>query len=124
VTTARRVNWAVCRPRANYIRPRITLTASSNLPIGAGLGSSAAYSTCVASSLLLAHKHISAVPSGGQTKLGQAETDIVDGWAFLAEKVLHGNPSGIDNAVSVRGGAVAFTRAVNGAKGGLEGLYG
>lgn len=46
----------------------------------------------------------------------------MDAWSFLSEKVLHGNPSGIDNAVSVRGGAVAFTRAVNGKEGGLEGM--
>ena len=44
---------------------------------------------------------------------------LLDGYAFLSEKVLHGNPSGIDNAVSARGGAVAFSRAlpVNGNKG-------
>jgi len=57
-------------------------------------------------------------------KLEQGDIDLVDGWAFLAEKVLHGNPSGIDNAVSVRGGAVAFRRSVGGVQGGLEGLHG
>ena len=104
------------------------------------MGSSAAYSTCVASSLLLAHQHI-ALPSGphplgshaplptsppeeSEPRLAASDTDLVDGWAFLAEKVLHGNPSGIDNAVSVRGGAVAFTRSVGGKKGGLQGLHG
>jgi mevalonate kinase len=111
-----------------------TFTASSNLPISAGLGSSAAYSTCVASSLLLAHKHVS-LPSPAATPasadsvsagshLAPRDTDLVDEWAFLAEKVLHGNPSGIDNAVSVRGGAVAFTRSLGGKQGGLEGLHG
>lgn len=114
-----------------------TFTASSNLPIGAGLGSSAAYSTCVASALLIAHKHLSLPSQIGMPVSTTAaddedtgphfsprDTDLVDGWAFLAEKVLHGNPSGIDNAVSVRGGAVAFTRSVGGKKGGLEGLHG
>ena len=97
-----------------------TFTASSNLPIGAGLGSSAAYSTTVASAILAAHKHIS--PS--QNSLQDKDTELIDGWAFLAEKVLHGNPSGIDNAVSVRGGAVAFTRGIGGKTGGLESLNG
>ena len=117
-----------------------TFTASSNLPIGAGLGSSAAYSTCVASALLLAHDIISNpirqhVPyskaadqrerlSGKELRLTPDDVNLVDGWAFLAEKVLHGNPSGIDNAVSVRGGAVAFTRSMGGKTGGLEGLHG
>ncbi|WVF66200.1 cystathionine beta-lyase [Kwoniella sp. CBS 6097] len=103
--------------------PAVTLTAKSNLPISAGLGSSAAYSTCVASALLLVHSHVTQ-PEHGQPRLSESNTNIVDGWAFLAEKVLHGNPSGIDNAVSVRGGAVAFTRSVGGRKGGLDGLHG
>lgn len=98
-----------------------TFTASSNLPIGAGLGSSAAFSTTVASALLLAHKHLSVSEASG---ISAKDTDLVDGWAFLAEKVLHGNPSGIDNAVSVRGGAVAFTRSFGGKSGGLEALNG
>ncbi|KGB77266.1 cystathionine beta-lyase [Cryptococcus deuterogattii R265] len=99
----------------------VTFTASSNLPISAGLGSSAAYSTCVAASFLLARQHLS-IPS--TDRLSKEDTDLVDGWAFLAEKVLHGNPSGIDNAVAVRGGAVAFTRSVGGKQGGMDGLHG
>ncbi len=96
-----------------------TLTVSANLPIGAGLGSSAAFSACLASSLLFAHAHATA-----HTAPDPAAVDLVDAWAFLAEKVLHGNPSGIDNAVAVRGGAVAFTRAVNGKEGGLDPMGG
>ncbi|WVR03467.1 cystathionine beta-lyase [Kwoniella sp. DSM 27419] len=103
--------------------PSVTFTAASNLPISAGLGSSAAYSTCIASSLLAAHSYIT-MPEASTSRLSGSDVDIVDGWAFLAEKVLHGNPSGIDNAVSVRGGAVAFTRSVGGKKGGLDGLRG
>lgn len=116
--------------RADDIRsPSVTFTASSNLPIGAGLGSSAAYSTCIASALLLAHGFIS-LPAGSSTAAADAsrfsaqDADIVDGWAFLSEKILHGNPSGIDNAVSVRGGAVAFTRSIGGRQGGLDSLRG
>ena len=45
-------------------------------------------------------------------------------WAFLAEKVLHGNPSGVDNSVSVFGGALAYTRHGFGKKGGMEGIQG
>lgn len=99
----------------------MTFTASANLPIGAGLGSSAAFSTCVASSLLIAHGIIS---KPTDERFSSGDTDIIDGYAFLAEKVLHGNPSGIDNAVSVRGGAVAFTRSIGGRQGGLQGMNG
>lgn len=48
----------------------------------------------------------------------------VNRWAFVAEKVLHGNPSGVDNAVSVFGGALAYTRPGFGRKGGMEPIYG
>lgn len=103
------------------LRPGVTFTASANLPIGAGLGSSAAFSTCAASSLLLAHSVISKPQN---ERFSTTETNLIDGYAFLAEKVLHGNPSGIDNAVSVRGGAVAFTRSMGGRQGGLVPLNG
>ncbi|KAG8885652.1 cystathionine beta-lyase [Tulasnella sp. 331] len=99
---------------ADGYRPSMTFTARSTLPVGAGLGSSAALSTCIASTLLLTHGRV-LVPSDTQDNLS-ATTDMVNGWAFLAEKVLHGNPSGVDNAVSVHGGAIAFTRTDSGPK--------
>ena len=71
--------------------------------------------------MLLAH---GIIQKPSHERFSSSDTDIIDGYAFLAEKVLHGNPSGIDNAVSVRGGAVAFTRSLGGRKGGLEGLNG
>lgn len=90
--------------------------------MGAGLGSSAAYSTCIALALL---KHHDLIPSPPPTSSSlqqpppaasydEATVELIDSWAFLAEKVIHGNPSGIDNAVSVRGGAVVFRRRIEG----------
>jgi mevalonate kinase len=124
-------------PSASWVRRSgFEFVARSALPMGAGLGSSAAYSTCLATAFLLHFKHITApalpppstethkhISHRGRRAIGQAEIDIVDQWAFLAEKVIHGNPSGIDNAVSVRGGAVAFRRKVKGVQeGGMEGI--
>jgi mevalonate kinase len=48
----------------------------------------------------------------------------VNKWSFIAEKVMHGNPSGVDNTVSVRGSAIAYTRAVNGRKAAMDSIQG
>ncbi|KAF9573838.1 Mevalonate kinase [Mortierella alpina] len=76
----------------------------ANLPVGAGLGSSASYCVCVATALLQLNGHLST----GLDK--ETQRDLVNQWAFQAEKVIHGNPSGIDNTVSTLGGAVMFKK--------------
>ncbi|KAF9546500.1 hypothetical protein EC957_009714 [Mortierella hygrophila] len=78
----------------------------SNLPVGAGLGSSASYSVCVATALLQLNGYLS---SGTGLDVA-AQQDLVNQWAFQAERVIHGNPSGIDNTVSTLGGAVMFKK--------------
>ncbi|KAG9070535.1 hypothetical protein KI688_008073 [Linnemannia hyalina] len=78
----------------------------SNLPVGAGLGSSASYSVCVATALLQLNGYLSA----GTGLDVAAQRDLVNQWAFQAERVIHGNPSGIDNTVSTLGGAVMFKK--------------
>lgn len=114
-------------------------------PIGAGLGSSASFSTCLATSLLLAHQRISTpafpVPNRpidseqghvgythlshqGRRAIPQLTAEEVNRWAFIAEKVLHGNPSGVDNAAAVFGGAIAFTRDGFGRKAGMVQIQG
>jgi len=113
---------------ADGYRPGINFCARSALPIGAGLGSSASYSTCVAAAFLRLHNRIS-VPlnedgAAANPSISAKDAALVDQWAFLAEKINHGNPSGIDNAVAVRGGAVSFARAINGRRGGMASLEG
>ncbi|ELT90453.1 hypothetical protein CAPTEDRAFT_173234 [Capitella teleta] len=76
----------------------------SSLPTGAGLGSSAAFSTCLAAGLLVASGSIKDSRLGWEEK----ELDLINKWAFQGEKVIHGRPSGIDNSVSTFGGALCF----------------
>lgn len=75
---------------------------SKDLPVGAGLGSSAAFGVACAAAL---------------TKLTSAKTTIdaetkkkIDQYAFFSEILLHGTPSGIDNAVSCQGGALFWRK--------------
>ncbi|KAL0481190.1 mevalonate kinase [Acrasis kona] len=78
--------------------PSFKFSMSSNLPIGAGLGSSSSFSVCLASCLLY-QRNIDV----------EKNLDMVNKWSFLAEQLIHGTPSGIDNAVGTYGGVVAFS---------------
>ncbi|KZT07708.1 cystathionine beta-lyase [Laetiporus sulphureus 93-53] len=124
-------------------RPSFNFVARSTLPVGAGLGSSASYSACVATALLLLHERISIPPlpprsrqpaygdpghlhisHHGRRAIPPDVAEEVNRWAFIGEKVLHGNPSGVDNSVAVFGGALAYTRAGFGKKSGMEQIQG
>ncbi|KAM4709834.1 mevalonate kinase [Discoglossus pictus] len=82
----------------------------SQLPTGAGLGSSAAYSVCVAAALLtFCGKIGNPLKEGTDTsRWTQTELDLINLWAFKGEKIIHGNPSGVDNAVGTWGGALRY----------------
>lgn len=84
-----------------------TFVLRSALPISAGLGSSAAVSVCLASMLLYTR---GTLPVPGEQAVPEEHTACINGYAFLAEKVIHGEPSGVDNTVATLGGALAFTR--------------
>jgi len=126
-------------------RPSLSLTVRSALPVGAGLGSSASFSSCTVTALLLLHQRISLPPlpepsrtpdeqardpghvhvsHQGRRALPLQVAEEVNHWAFVAEKILHGNPSGVDNSVAVYGGALAYTRPGFGRKSGMEGIQG
>ncbi|XP_068594660.1 mevalonate kinase [Brachionichthys hirsutus] len=93
--------------------PLLSLTVSvwSELPTGAGLGSSAAYSVCLAAALLSAS---GAIPTPLKdrdhptARWCQEDLELINSWAFQAETIIHGNPSGVDNAVGTWGGMLRF----------------
>ena len=91
----------------------------ATLPVGAGLGSSAALSVATAAALV--DLYFKVVHEGGAGGEGIANTDgpvatigafgagwlpvescqaVINDWAFCAETLFHGNPSGLDNTVS------------------------
>lgn len=94
--------------------PGMTFSVRSTLPIGAGLGSSASTSVCLAAALATLGGWVSKaeltnddhVPSGEP-----ADLHFIDSWSLIGEKCFHGNPSGVDNAVATHGGAVMFQRS-------------
>ncbi|XP_061841781.1 mevalonate kinase [Nerophis lumbriciformis] len=90
--------------------PSLTVSVWSELPTGAGLGSSAAYSVCLAAALLCAS---GAIPTplkecDHTARWCQEDLELINSWAFQGEMIIHGNPSGVDNAVGTWGGMLRF----------------
>ncbi|KAI1797283.1 cystathionine beta-lyase [Ganoderma leucocontextum] len=125
-------------------RPSFHIVVRSTLPIGAGLGSSASFSVCIATALLILHGRIDLpavppparepaapgdpghfhVPHGGRRAIPPEIAEETNRWAFVAEQVLHGNPSGVDNSVAVYGGALAYVRPGFGKRSGMDQIQG
>lgn len=73
-----------------------------------GLGSSAAYNVSLAAALLKLFGHISTTESNScrQQEVESPSLEdarIINAWAFNAEKIMHGTPSGIDNSICTFG---------------------
>jgi len=86
-----------------------TVTVSSDLPLGAGLGSSAAFCVAISGAVLALSGALDLhALQGGWLSLKQSDREILNKWAFEGEKIIHGRPSGIDNTVSAYGNIVKF----------------
>ncbi|XP_052547244.1 mevalonate kinase isoform X2 [Tympanuchus pallidicinctus] len=100
------------RPAGPHRRdvPSVDIAVWSELPTGAGLGSSAAYAVCLAAALLHACRAISCPLKDGEAtaRWTEEEMRLINSWAFQGERVIHGNPSGVDNAVGTWGGALRY----------------
>lgn len=86
----------------------LTVCVRSFLPVSAGLGSSASYSVAIATALLLLNNKIPVDFNSRPER--ETYLEKVNTYAFKAEEVIHGNPSGVDNAVATYGGAKTFMR--------------
>jgi len=76
---------------------RLAVRATGNLPIGVGLGSSAALSVSL----------VRALAASADVPLDAATTCQ---HAYGLERLFHGHPSGVDNTVATYGGLLRFTR--------------
>jgi len=85
------------------------ILVDSDIPLGAGLGSSAALSVCLGAGLLAVIRQVQGTEKNLLTEPNVAVKKEVCDWAFLSEKILHGTPSGIDNSVSTYGGMCKFS---------------
>lgn len=74
------------------------MSVSSELPLGSGLGSSAAFCVSLCGAFLGLSDSVK-VDFGqhGWAAFGEKEQQLVNKWAFEGEKIIHGKPSGIDN---------------------------
>uniref|UniRef100_A0A1A8FM48 Mevalonate kinase n=2 Tax=Nothobranchius korthausae TaxID=1143690 RepID=A0A1A8FM48_9TELE len=90
--------------------PSLKVSVWSELPTGAGLGSSAAFSVCLAAALLCASGAIPApLKEWDHTaRWHQEDLELINSWAFQGEMIIHGNPSGVDNTVATWGGMLRF----------------
>ncbi|KAH9689040.1 Mevalonate kinase [Citrus sinensis] len=86
-----------------------TVVVTSDLPLGAGLGSSAAFCVSLTAALLgsLNSVHLDKNHQGWLT-YGESDLDLLNKWAFEGEKIIHGKPSGLDNTVSTYGNIIKF----------------
>ncbi|KAI8970216.1 ribosomal protein S5 domain 2-type protein [Mycotypha africana] len=85
-----------------------TIIVRSFLPVGAGLGSSASYSVVISTALLILYNLIPVDFNSSSDR--ELHLELINKYAFKAEEVIHGNPSGVDNAVATFGGAKSFVR--------------
>jgi homoserine kinase len=80
---------------------KLEIDISSEIPKGSGLGSSAAYSSCLSKVLQL-----------NLSKILQIEIidDYIINYADFLEKLYHGNPSGADVRITYNGGCMKFKK--------------
>lgn len=101
-------------------QPRFTngfiLQFTSEITAGAGLGSSAAYAVCLAAAFhtysmvrnqpdFIRNYNLSASLEEKSYFLS-----TISSWALLSERIMHGNPSGLDNTICTFGNIVKFTK--------------
>lgn len=89
------------------IKPLI-ITVETELSLGSGTGSSASFMVSLAGAFL----RYASLKSEEEVEETFTETqlNLISKWGFCAEKIIHGNPSGIDNTICTYGSLVSFRK--------------
>lgn len=92
-----------------------SIDIETDLTIGAGLGSSASLLVAVAAGFYQYIRYRSHKEDGDTVeidfkKVSNTDLDCISSWAFEAEKIIHGTPSGLDNTICTFGSLVEYRR--------------
>ncbi|XP_075253822.1 uncharacterized protein LOC142345587 [Convolutriloba macropyga] len=87
-----------------FIKQSWVLEVKSEVPLGAGLGSSAAVNTVIAGCILDKFGMLTTE----KANLDKFELKLAEKLAFASEHVVHGKPSGVDTFTSCHGNAIVF----------------
>lgn len=119
----------MCQNVSSKIFP-FSLEVKSDIEVGAGTGSSAAFAVAVSGAVLHLRKYfemskeiccplgtaddsvlLTSFPQNSGFSVNEAK--IINNWAFCIEKLMHGRPSGIDNTTCTFGSVVVASQPSN-----------
>lgn len=114
--TALKICHAASNGTEAVINRGFVIKFKSQIPIGAGLGSSAAFAVCVSAAfytynqILIKRDFVKTFNETASNEEQLYSNNTISSWAFLSERIMHGTPSGLDNTVCTFGDVVKFTK--------------
>lgn len=111
------LNYAGTNNLEPALKKGFTIQFKSEIPIGAGLGSSAAFGVCISAAFymytmsLTQPNFVKTFNDSASPEERDELNNVVSSWAFLCERIMHGTPSGLDNTVCTFGNVVQFTKS-------------
>ena len=97
-------------------RHPVVCDITSQLPMSAGLGSSASYCSALAAAFWSLSRLSQSESEPTKTDITATaanlpiDSEVVNAWSYEGERVLHGTPSGVDNSAIVHGGCLLYRR--------------
>ncbi|KAI1292079.1 Mevalonate kinase [Halotydeus destructor] len=86
----------ISQHHSSSFKEALKVTVDSEFPVGAGLGSSAAFSVSLTGAIFEA------------LKCDTSDKQLISDWSYQCERMFHGKPSGIDNSICTFGGTLLF----------------